>query len=127
MKALQQLAVLALVTVGMASASMATGADHGAAHGGQYIDAGGHHGIEMVVTNDALVFHLTDEHKPMNLSGAQFKAVVQSGTATSTLQLTVDGSALKAPLSAPIAAGAKIVLTGKAKDGHALQGRFVKQ
>ena len=115
-----------LVMVSLALAQPAFG-DGQASHGGQYIDVEGHRGIEMVAGADALTFHLTDDHKPMDLKGAQFKVIVQSNAGTTTLPLVAEGSTLKAQLKAPIAPGAKIVLTGKDGRGHTLQGRFVQK
>ncbi len=113
----------------LAASPLAAEGDHSAAatHGGQYAEVEGHHGVELVATADALTFHLTDDHKPMDLTGAQFKAVVQTGNATNMVELAIDGSALKGALKAPLPSGAKIVLTGKDRHGHALQARFVKQ
>lgn len=110
------------------SAVLAADADHAkAAHGGQYIEVEGHHGVEMVAAADVLTFHLTEEHKPMDLAGAQFKAVVQMDAGTAAINLAIEGSTLKGALKTPLPAGAKIVLSGKDRHGHALQARFVKQ
>lgn len=98
---------------------------HGAAHGGQFIEAEGHHGIELVVSPNALTFHLTDEGKPMDLTGAEFKAIVQTDRGNTIVPLQADGGALKGVLAAALPAGSKVVLSGKDRHGHPLQGRFV--
>ena len=118
---------LAMVLVAVPPASAADEHAHAAKHGGQFIEVEGHHGIEMVATSEALVFYLTEEDKPVDLTGAQFKAVVQSDDGTATIALAVEGGALSGKLKAPLPVGAKIVITGKDRHGHALQARFVKK
>jgi opacity protein-like surface antigen len=117
----------AALVAGMVAASAADDHAHAAKHGGQFVEVEGHHGVEMVATADALIFHVTDEDKPMDLMGAQFKAVVQTDAGTTSVALSVEGGALKGALKAPLPAGAKIVISGKDRHGHALQARFVKQ
>ena len=116
----------AALLAGMVAASAADDHAHAAKHGGQYVEVEGHHGVEMVASTDALTFHLTDDDKPMDLSGAQFKAVVQTDAGTTSVALSVEGGVLKGPLKAPLPVGAKIVISGKDRHGHALQARFVK-
>lgn len=100
---------------------------HAAAHGGQFVEAEGHHGVELVVSANALTVYLTDEGKPMDLTGAQFKAVVQTDAGTSIVSLAADGATLKGTLAAPLPSGAKIVVSGKDRHGHPLQARFVNK
>lgn len=112
----------------LASVIMPANADdhaHAAAHGGMLVEAEGHHGVELVVLPNALNVYLTDEGKPMDLTGAQFKAVVQSDAGTAIVPLAADGAMLKGPLAAPLPSGAKIVVSGKDRHGHPLQARFV--
>ena len=120
----------AVLTALIITAGSATAADDHAAeakHGGQYVEVEGHHGVEMVATADTLLFYLTDDHQPMDLSGAQFKAIVQTDAGTATVALTSDAGALKGALKSALPAGAKVVISGKDRHGHALQARFVKQ
>ncbi|MGI9503727.1 MAG: hypothetical protein ACR2RE_11810 [Geminicoccaceae bacterium] len=98
-----------------------------AQHGGQYTEVEGHHGVEMVFTKDALVFYLTENRKPMELAGASFKAVVQTNAGTEILPLVVENDSLRTRLENVVPNGTKIVLTGKDKNGHTLQARFVKE
>lgn len=98
---------------------------HGAKHGGQFQEVNDHHGVEMVVSGASVVFHMTHEHQPNDMTGASFKAVVQSQAGTSTVALTPDGSALKGNLPNSPAKGAKIALTGKDGHGDVIQARFV--
>lgn len=117
----------AALFAGMATVSAADDHAHAAKHGGQYVEVEGHHGVEMVATPEALTFHLTDDDKPMDLTGAQFKAIVQTDAGTASVALSVEGGALKGTLKSPLPVGAKIVISGKDRHGHALQARFVKQ
>jgi len=107
--------------------AVAHGETESAQHGGQYTSVEGHHGVEMVSTEDALVFFLTENSKPMDLTGASFKAVVQTDAGTNILPLTVENGTLKTRLEKALPAGAKVVLSGQDKNGHTLQTRFVKQ
>ena len=100
---------------------------HGAEHGGQFVEHDGHHGVEMVAGDTSLMFHVTDDHKPMNLTGGSFRAIVQTDAGTKMLPLAIDGSALSTVLDTALPAGAKIVITGKDADGHTIQARFVKK
>ena len=128
MSKLNMMTAAALLTLSL-SLPVAAADDHAAAaaHGGQYVEIEGHHGAEMVAGPDALTFHLTDDHKPMDLTGAQLKALVQTEAGTSAIALVIEGSTAKGALKDPLPAGAKIVLSGKDRHGHALRARFVKQ
>lgn len=101
--------------------------DHGPKHGGQYVEVKGHHGVEMIAGSDVLVFHLSEDGKPMDLAGSSFRAVVQSKAGNKILSLTIKGTSLSAALDAPLPKGAKIALTGKDSHGHTIQARFVKK
>lgn len=100
---------------------------HGPKHGGQFIELKDHHGVEMVAGANTLVFHLTDDGKPIDLTGASFRAVIQSDAGNKILNLTVKGASLSTALDAPLPQGAKIALTGKDSHGHTIQARFVKK
>ncbi|MEO1205704.1 MAG: hypothetical protein AAFV45_05175 [Pseudomonadota bacterium] len=102
-------------------------AGHGPKHGGQYFETAAHHGVEMVATDKAIVFHLTQDHEPIDVTGTTFKAVVQSAAGTKMLNLVADGSKLETALEAPLPKGAKVVISGKAKSGAAIQARFIKE
>jgi hypothetical protein len=122
---------LASVAIALAAPLPATAKDddhaHGAEHGGQFVELDDHHGVEMVAGDTSLMFHLTDDHKLMNLTGGSFKAIVQTDAGTKMLPLAIDGSALKTALDRALPAGAKIVITGKDAEGHTIQARFVKK
>ena len=124
------LALLALIPTLVASPMSAKAEDkhdHGAAHGGQFIEVEGHHGVEMVSDATAIVFHLSEDHKPMVLTGGSFKAIVQTDDGTKILPLAIDGDKLSAKLDAGLPKGARIALSGKDAHGHTIQARFVKE
>ncbi|MBU2582143.1 MAG: hypothetical protein KJ622_10530 [Alphaproteobacteria bacterium] len=102
-------------------------ANHGALHGGQYFEDDQHHGVEMVVTGNAIVFHVTEHHDPLDLTGSNFTAVLQTEAGTTMLPLSIERSTIKADLGSPLPKGARIVLTGKDGNGDTIQARFVKQ
>ena len=122
---------LASVAIALAAPLPATAKDddhaHGAEHGGQFVELDDHHGVEMVAGDTSLMFHLTDDHKLMNLTGGSFKVIVQTDAGTKMLPLAIDGSALKTALDRALPAGAKIVISGKDAEGHIIQARFVKR
>ena len=99
----------------------------GAQHGGQFVEVGEHVGVEMVASATSLVFHMSEDHKPMDLNGAAFKAIVQADGATKILPLTPEGDTLVAKLDAPLPKGAIIAISGKDGHGHTVQARLVKE
>lgn len=98
-----------------------------AQHGGQYIMDEFHHGVEMVASDDMLAFHITEHLQPMDVTGGSFKAIVQTDSGTTIVPLEVNGDKLAGKLDGALPKGAKIALTGKDADGHAIQARFVKE
>ncbi len=100
---------------------------HGAAHGGQFFEDKNHHGIEMVVKDKEIIFYMTSDGKPLDMSGAKFKAVIQTDAGTEILNLTSEKNILKAKLKAKLSKGSKIAVTGKDGHGDVLQARFVKE
>ena len=99
--------------------------DHGSKYGGQFVLVEGHQGVEMVVSSKNITFHITEKDKPADLSGASFKAVVQTEAGVKMYPLTAEGGLLKAELATELPAGSKVALTGKDGHGHTLQARFV--
>ncbi|MCH9807981.1 MAG: hypothetical protein K0U74_09630 [Alphaproteobacteria bacterium] len=96
-------------------------------HGGQYTMDEFHFGVEMVVTDTAIDFHITEHLEPADMTGSTFKAIVQSDAGTKIIPLKAEGSKLTAALAAPLANGTKVALSGKDADGQTIQARFVKQ
>ncbi len=95
-------------------------------NGGEVADAAGHH-IEFVPTAKALTFYLTDENgKNIASAGTKAKALVQEAGKNAPVELTpAEPNKLTAKLDAPLAAGAKVVVTAVMADGHSLQARYV--
>ena len=107
-------------------ASSHGGHAHAPRHGGQVIEVG-HQIVELVITAEGFVFHVTGEDEPVDLSGAAFKAIVQTADGVKVLPLKVDGNMLTAKWSGTLPAGSKVALSGKDGHGHSLQARFVTE
>ena len=101
--------------------------NHGPAHGGQFFEDANHHGIEMVLKDQEILFYMTVDGKPLDMTGAKFKAIVQTEAGTKIYNLSSEGSTLKAKLEASLSKGSKVVVTGKDSHGDVLQARFVKE
>ena len=124
------LALLALIPTLVASPMSAKADDkhdHGAIYGGQFVEVEGHHGVEMVSDATSIAFYLSEEHKPMVLTGGSFKVIIQNGSDTKIVPLTIDGNKLSAKLDAELLKGAKLAMSGKDAHGHTIQARFVKE
>lgn len=120
--------ILALtLTIGAPVVAAAHGSAHGP-HGGAVVEFSGHH-VEFVATGDEVMFYLTDEsEKPIASTGATGSAIVQQGGKSRTITLEPAApNILKGHMTDPIAVGARIVVSGKMSDGHAIQARFVKK
>lgn len=118
MRALLRIAAFA---VALASPALAAGPN-----GGQTTVFEGHP-IEFVASDNTVTFYLSEEDgKPVNTAGLSAKAFVQAGSRTDTLVLRPAApNRLVGELKAPLAAGAKVVLSAKLH-GHAIQARFEK-
>lgn len=94
------------------------------AHGGQVRMAEGH-AIELVSTDREIAFYVLEEDgKALDTKGTTGRAIIQEGGKSTTV--TLAGAApnkLSGPLTAPLATGAKIVMTARVH-GHSLQARF---
>jgi hypothetical protein len=96
-------------------------------NGGPVVDSSGHH-VEMVARGTELVLFVTAEADAAHPSaGAKnARAIVQDGGKTATVQLqAADPNRLIGALPAPLAKGARVVVTATLADGHAVQARFV--
>ncbi|MGU3541404.1 hypothetical protein [Methylobacterium sp. A52T] len=96
-------------------------------NGGQTTVAEGHP-VEFVATDTGVTFFVTGEDgKPAETAGLSAKAFVQAGGKTETLALKPAApNKLVGDLKAPLAAGAKVLLSTKIH-GHNVQARFEKQ
>lgn len=95
-------------------------------NGGQVVDASGHH-IEFVPAPKELTFYLTDEKgKEITSAGTKARALLQDAGKTTSLELSpAEPNKLTAKLAAPLAPGAKVVVTAVMADGHSVQARYV--
>ena len=113
---------LAVATVSAASAhELAQGPN-----GGPVADAAGHH-VEFVYGASDVTFYLTEEaNTPIASAGAKIKAIVQDAGKTAQVELApAEPNKLVGKLAAPLAKGAKVVVTGALADGHSIQAKFV--
>ncbi len=96
------------------------------ANGGAVVEAAGHH-VEFVPTATEVVFFLSgNKDEPIASDGAKMKLITQVAGKTTQLDLApVTPNKLVGKLAAPLATGAKIVMSGILSDGHSLQVRFV--
>lgn len=95
-------------------------------HGGAVIDAAGHH-VEFVPSAPELTFYLSgNKDEPISSKAAKMKAITQVAGKTAQLELQpVEPNKLVVTIPAPLASGAKVVVSGTLSDGHSLQARFV--
>jgi hypothetical protein len=95
-------------------------------NGGAVVDVDGHH-VEFVPSATEMTFYLTgDADAPIASTGAKVKAIAQDAGKTAQIDLApVEPNKLVGKLAAPLAKGAKVVVTGALSDGHSLQAKFV--
>jgi hypothetical protein len=89
--------------------------------------AGGEgHEVELVAEAMAIRVYLIDHGRVAPpRAGATARLVIQEGQANRTVNLAANGDAFVATLDTPIAAGARVVVSGRMPGGHTVQGRFV--
>ena len=127
---MRSLIMRALSIAALACALAATASAHDKSkaltpqHGGILIEVD-HHAVEMVLKPESITFHVTEHGEPIDVTGASFKAVVQTPAGTSMLELKAEATTLSSALDAPLPTGTKIALTGKDKAGDVIQARFV--
>lgn len=116
------LAVLGLATISGAYAHETAKGPNG----GAVVDVVGHH-VEFVPSATEVTFYLTGEaDAPMASTGAKVRAITQDAGKTAQIDLEpVEPNKLVGKLTAPLAKGAKVVVTGALSDGHSLQAKFV--
>lgn len=84
------------------------------------------HEVELVAEASSVRVYLIDHGRvAAPRAGASARLVIQEGQANRTVNLTASGDAFAATLDTPIAAGARVVVSGRMPDGHTVQGRFV--
>lgn len=120
---------IATMSLMLASAPLACVSAHDVAkgaNGGAVVDASGHH-VEFVPSATELTFYLSGEKDDVIASaGAKMKAITQVAGKTAQLELApVEPNKFVGKLTAPLASGAKVVMSGTLSDGHSLQALFV--
>jgi hypothetical protein len=94
-------------------------------HGGLLAGSQGHE-VELLVEGTSVRLYAIDHGRVAPpRAGTQARMVIQEGQATRTVQLTASGDAFTATLEAPMASGARVVITGRMPDGHTVQARYV--
>jgi Spy/CpxP family protein refolding chaperone len=120
-------ALALILTLSLAAQQAASAHDTSAGpNGGQVVEVKGHH-VELTATGTDLTLHLSDEtHAAIASQGASGRAVILDGSRQATAALTPAApNRLVAHLEAPLAAGARVVVTAKLADGHEIVARFV--
>lgn len=95
-------------------------------NGGPIVTVADKH-LELTTAGPAIVVFLTDaKHEPIAATGATGRAVVQSGGKTTTVALAAgEGNRLTGTSEAPLAKGARVVVSASLASGGTLQARFV--
>lgn len=116
--------IAAVASLGLLLASPAYAQKTGP-NGGMIAGKDGHE-TELVVSAAELTIYLLDGGKVHSTKGTNLKAVVQDAGKVTPVELKdADGKKLVGKLSAPLAKGAIVVLTGKDGEGHSISSRYV--
>ena len=84
------------------------------------------HQTELVVKPNELSVYIIEEGKVTDTKDSAFRAVVQQGGKTNTINLaSSDGKSLVGKLEAPLENGAVVVVTGKDHHGDHFNTRYV--
>jgi hypothetical protein len=119
---LRRYIAVAAIAVGLAVTAVA----QSKGPNGGMVAGTGSHKTELVVSQTELVVYLLQDGKAHETKGATLRAVVQQGGKTSTINLAdQQGKRLVGKLSAPLAKGAIVVVTGKDDHGDPVNARYV--
>jgi hypothetical protein len=113
-----------LLTVGFVAAAGTVLAQATGPNGG-LLGGSGSHQTELVVNPTELTVYVLEDGKLHDTKGASFRAVVQQGGKTTTLNLTADGKKFVGKLPSPLDKGAVVVVTGKDSHGDHFNARYV--
>jgi len=84
------------------------------------------HQVELVVAPTEISVYLLDDGKVTPVQGASVRAVVQDAGRTINVALAANGpNRLTGRLEAPLAKGARIVISGRDGHNHSVSARFV--
>jgi hypothetical protein len=93
---------------------------------GGLVGGSGDHQVELVASPTELAVYLLDDGKPSPVQGSTIRAVVQDGGRTINVALAVSApTRLTGRLEAPLAKGARVVISGRDGHGHSVSARFV--
>ena len=93
---------------------------------GGLVGGTGSHQTELVVSSTELTVYLLEHGKVHETKGASFRAVVQQGGKTTTINLIdQEGKCMIGKLTAPLEKGAIVVVTGKDHHGDRVNARYV--
>jgi hypothetical protein len=93
-------------------------------NGGMLAGKAGHQ-IELVVTPAELIVYMIDHGKSHSTKGSSLRAIVQTAGKSTTVPLAdIGGEKMAGKLSAPLAAGTIVVVTGKDDHGDAVSARY---
>ena len=117
--------ILAGLAAAMATPALAQQRERRGPNGGLLAGSDGHD-VELVANGTAIRVYLVNHGRiAPPRSGATARMVIQEGQANRTAALTASGDGFSATLEAPIASGARVVVTGRMPDGHTVQARYV--
>jgi hypothetical protein len=84
------------------------------------------HQVELVVAPTEISVYLLDDGKVTAVQGANVRAVVQDAGRTINVALAANGpNRLTGRLEAPLAKGARVVISGRDGHNHSVSARFV--
>jgi hypothetical protein len=84
------------------------------------------HQVELVIAPTEISVYLLDDGKVATVQGANLRAVVQDAGRTTNVALAAGGpNRLTGRLEAPLAKGARIVISGRDGHNHSVSARFV--
>lgn len=84
------------------------------------------HQVELVVAPAEISVYLLHDGKVSTVEGSAVRAVVQDGGRTTNVALAASGpNRLVGRLEAPLASGARVVISGRDNHNHSISARFV--
>lgn len=107
---------------------LATGASFAQRPGpnGGMVAGSADHQVELVVAPSEISVYLLDDGKVTSVQGANVRAVVQDAGRTINVALSASGpNRLAGRLEAPLAKGARVVISGRDGHNHSVSARFV--
>lgn len=117
--------LITAIVIALAVATGSATAQRAGPNGGM-IGGTGDHQVELVIAPAEISVFLIDDGKVTPVQGATIRAVVQEGGRTINVALSPNGTTrLTGRLEAPLAKGARVVITGRDGHNHSVSARFV--